>query len=296
MGFNKFVGNPILVKGIGGTWDDETIQKVSMIYRNHIWYMYYSGYDGSKSRIGLATSKDGIAWTKYPGNPVLDVGAAGTWDVTRAYIPHVIYRNHIWYMYYSGYDGAKVRIGLATSKDGIAWTKYPGNPVLDVGAGIVWDSVFSYSPSLIYRNHIWYMYYSGYYGGFIRVGLATSKDGIAWTKYSGNPILDVGAGGTWDDKYAYHTRVIYRNHIWYMYYTGYDSITERVGLATSKDGIAWTKYPGNPILNVGAGGTWDSDDVGHGDLIYRNHKWYMYYDGSGAAGLAIGLASSLTGV
>jgi len=36
--------------------------------------LWYSGYDGKTWRIGLATSRDGINWTKDHRNPVLVTG------------------------------------------------------------------------------------------------------------------------------------------------------------------------------------------------------------------------------
>jgi sucrose-6-phosphate hydrolase SacC (GH32 family) len=33
-----------------------------------------------------------------------------------------------------------------------------------------------------------------------QIGLATSTDGINWTRYSGNPILQPGSSGAWDEK------------------------------------------------------------------------------------------------
>jgi hypothetical protein len=55
-------------------------------------------------------------WVKHPGNPVLDVGPSGTWDDNRInYTPTVLFNDTKYQMWYTGNDGAKQRIGYATS-------------------------------------------------------------------------------------------------------------------------------------------------------------------------------------
>jgi sucrose-6-phosphate hydrolase SacC (GH32 family) len=50
-------------------------------------------------------------------------------------IPTVIYFNSQYHMIYQGRNivTGTVRLGHATSPDGIDWTKDPQNPVIDVG-------------------------------------------------------------------------------------------------------------------------------------------------------------------
>ena len=43
--------------------------------------MWYSGNDENTTRIGYATSSDGINWTKN-ANYILDKGIEGSWDAT----------------------------------------------------------------------------------------------------------------------------------------------------------------------------------------------------------------------
>ena len=50
---------------------------------------------------------------------VLPLGATGDFDDEHAYMPTVLYHNGRFYMYYSGDDGSKRRIGLAISEDGV---------------------------------------------------------------------------------------------------------------------------------------------------------------------------------
>ncbi len=84
--------------------------------------------------LGVGISHAQTNWTKYPGNPVLDLGANGTWDDFLVINPMVILDGVDYKMWYAGNDGTNWRIGYATSSDGITWTKHASNPVLDLGA------------------------------------------------------------------------------------------------------------------------------------------------------------------
>ena len=79
------------------------------------------------SRIGLATSTDGIHFTRPP-EPVLFPGPdaqqpcewpGGTEDPCLAEGP-----NHLYYLTYTAYDGHLARLHVASSPDLRHWTKY----------------------------------------------------------------------------------------------------------------------------------------------------------------------------
>jgi hypothetical protein len=177
-------------------------------------------------------------WTKYEDNPVLDLGASGEWDDYYVYASSVLFEDGIHKMWYSGHDGSNWRIGYATSPDGIVWTKYEGNPVLNLGAPGAWDDYDVYSPSVLYEDGTYKMWYSGYDGDHNRIGYATSPDGIVWTKYEGNPVLDLGAPGTWDDRGVYHPSVLFYDGTYKMWYSASDGYNERIGYATSSATLA----------------------------------------------------------
>jgi hypothetical protein len=83
--------------------------------------MFYVGSDGATQRIGAALSNDGITWTKYGGNPILDVGAPGAWDSSSLSRVHVEFVAQQLWMWYSGNaSGADLQIGLATLRPGAA--------------------------------------------------------------------------------------------------------------------------------------------------------------------------------
>ena len=103
-------------------------------------------------------------WTKYIGNPVLDLGSAGSWDDTGVILPSVIFDSNDYKMWYHGDDGNATRIGYATSADKIIWVKSGANPVLDLGAVGSWDESSILEPTVLFDGSIYHMWFQGFDG------------------------------------------------------------------------------------------------------------------------------------
>jgi hypothetical protein len=138
------------------------------------------------SNVYYCESLDGINWTRRVSPVLAGFGNSCVHKVGSTY-----------YMYCE--TSANNGIGpieVFTSSDGISWTLQNAT-VLSRGAGGTWDS-FNLDPffGLIVDNGTWYGLYLGsnqdVSTGPFSTGLATSSDGINWTKYAGNPVL---AGG-----------------------------------------------------------------------------------------------------
>jgi len=233
-------------------------------------------------------------WTKYEGNPVLDLGAPGDWDDFHLSNPFVLFEDGIYKMWYSGTNAPNARIGYATSPDGITWTKYEDNPVLDLGAPGEWDDLLVGDPFVLFEDGTYKMWYSGQNGPNDRTGYATSPDGITWTRYAGNPVLNLGESGEWDDYHAYTPSVLFEDGTYKMWYSGHDGSYHRIGYTTSPDGIVWTKYEGNPVLDLGAPGAWDDVDIRDPFVLFDDGTYKMWYSGGNGDGSnwLIGYATS----
>lgn len=233
--------NPVLNVGPPGSWDDAGIFSCSVHFDGTTYEMWYAGSDGSRYRIGYATSANGISWTKADSvNPVLDVGPAGTWDSADIRYPWVLFEGTAYQMWYGGRRGSIWRIGHATSPDGLSWTKNEDNPVLDAGPAGSWDDVHIAVPSVLHEGSVYEMFYgaadqSPSSGGTFRIGYATSEDGIEWKKaVSENPVLDVGPTGSWDSFQIGHPSVLIDERTYKMWYIGADASDRvRIGYATS---------------------------------------------------------------
>lgn len=243
-GINKIAkgagGYPVLsTEDVG--WDSLDVLNPSVIRLNNNYLNYYSGWDGTSWKTGLAISNDGVKWEKYEQNPILDL-RQDSWDndYIAANGSAILFNNSVYY-YYQSLRSAK--IGLAISKDGLKFDSRTDTPVLTVGKKGEWDCNSVADPYVIEINNILYMYYLGQDEHDVqRLGIAKSFDGINWHKYAKNPILDIGKNGTFDEKGLGEPSVIYQAPYFYMLYTGRDIQEQRnIGLAISLDGINWKK-------------------------------------------------------
>lgn len=164
---------PVLV-GDPGTWDQNSVGGAIVIRMDTLYQMWYSGISTGLWQTGYATSTDGINWSKYSGNPVLPVGAAGEWDRGWAAASDVLFDAGQYQMWYDGDDGdiQDVRIGYATSPDGIHWTKDTlNNPIMSGDPG-TWDADNVWFPRVIKDADAYHMWYSGRDVGVDRIGYA----------------------------------------------------------------------------------------------------------------------------
>ena len=135
---------------------------------------------------------------------------------------------------------------------------------------------------------MWYGAWNGIYGSSwnqIRIGHATSTDGLIWTKDPANPVL-VADAGTWDNPRVDFPTVIFDGSTYHMWYSGGSMYSWKIGYATSTDGSNWTKDPSNPVLTTGKAGTWDSKSVATMSVIDNSGKYKMWYFGSEQANYA----------
>ncbi len=298
--WTKYSGNPVLEPSLAGGWNAYMVLEPCVIRDGGTYKMWYAGQSAPGSQgwhlgIGYAVSTNGIDWEKY-GNPVLGRGVPGAWDYENVSGAYVMFHDGIYKMWYHGGVGGvggTEQIGYATSSDEVKWTKHPGNPILPVTPG-AWDGQKVIDPCVIRWGSIYEMWYSGLGpDGKFRLGHATSSDGVNWTKHAANPVMDVGPAGSFDSDGVRDPSVLYDNvsYVYRMWYTGIDSNGHyRLGYATSYDGLDWTKYSGNPILEPGPTGSWDADMAALAEVIHDGGTYKMWYTGQNFGVFSIGHA------
>jgi len=271
--WTDFNGNPVLVNS-GNYWDYSGVSQPKVLVENNLYEMFYTAQGSPYSGyIGRAFSSDGISWTSN-NNPVLSPGSPGSWDETAVCAATVIKEEDGYKMYYHGWSDpwGPWHIGLATSPDGNNWTKYP-YPVIYASGG----QEFQIAPSSVIKiEDTYYLYYSGMNSPYVDIRLATSADGINWTKYSGNPILTYDK--TWEGMGIYYPTVYQKNNEYAMIFmngsgTGF-------GKATSPDGINWTKDESNPFFTkYDTHNNWGLGKIAYPNFIRVNTQDRIYYSG-----------------
>lgn len=236
--------NPI-ISSKRSYYDYYGVTQPQVLYENGLYRMYYFGiYASAQKYVLYAESYDGIHWSYPVQNPILSPSAYG-WD-SWAVHPGAVFKDddNTYKMYYYGYSDqySQWHIGLATSVDGIIWEKYP-QPILMGTSG--WEYQIG-SSSIIKKDGTYYLYYFGRTSPIYRIGLATSTDGINFTKFAGNPILSNTA--SWEGTGVIYPTVIKEDAIFKMVYC--NASGSGFGLATSSNGIDWTKANNNPFFTV----------------------------------------------
>ena len=318
--WTKYIDNPVFEPG-PGTYDIIAVGQPTVLFENDTIKMWYAGVgDDLKARICYAYSLDGIQWTKNPA-PVIDVGQEGDWDDGWLDTPEIVKDESGYKIYYFG-DTAQQKpeissaIGVAYSTDGINWIRDEHNPIFSKGDPGGWDESWVESPAVM-NNHVSGEYSMWYNGAStatwkIQIGLATSADGISWTRHNENPVLSTGNTGMYDDMWLGTPTLISQDELYQLWYSsassnsynestsGFDTI--HICYATSTDGIYWKKHVSNPLFNtysppydslIDSGGPWAPE------VIFNENtgEYMMWYES--LAGFSLATApidqSSLSG-
>ena len=118
------------------------------------------------------------------------------------------------------------------------------------------------------------------------IGYASSTNGVHWhVQNDGAPVFQPGPPGSFDEHSVSHPFVLDRGDHFLMWYAGADGTQgfnqvriERVGLASSPDGVHWTREnEGKPVLDLGESGEPDSIQVNAPTVVRRPDGYVMWY-------------------
>lgn len=260
-----------------------------MVDKNNTYRMYVSWRNLGK--IALSLSEDGINWSDL--QIVLNNGNSKSWEniVNRAC---VIYKEGLYYMWFTGQNNGMSRIGYATSKDGL-YFKSLENPVLIPEYNYEKQSVMN--PHVIFdkSENIYKMWYAAgeTYEPDV-ISYATSKDGITWKKYKENPIFIPNKNKLLLDSFKIGACDVHKisDNYYLMFYIGYSDLnTARIFVAESENGINNWKRSKNPIIKPSKD-KFDSDACYKPSAIFdkKNNKWMIWYNGRRRENEFIGLA------
>ena len=216
-------------------WEDN-LNRSCTVFKDGIWHMWYTGQAKGGSKIGYATSKDGVHFVRVRREPVLvpekDFEKLSTmnpyvrWDESRK----------VWRMWYAAGETYEPNVlCYAESDDGLSWRKWEGNPMFGHGPRDSWDrdrvGACEVHPL---PDGKWAMFYIGYSDiGTARIGCAISADGMTgWRRLAQNPIIAPDVC-TWDSSATYKPSVLRdaANNRWLLWYNGRNGRPEYVGCA-----------------------------------------------------------------
>lgn len=245
--WNKHAANPVLAASL--SWELSNVGECEVIKDSATFKMWYSTAKTKNqlfTKIGYASSIDGIHWTKH-SDAVMEIGTGETWEDQRIGVCTVIKDNGSYKMWYWGgtdswVDNDHEEIGYATSSDGISWIKH-GRAVMRGEAG-QWDSqrtwgaaVVKVSSDLFENTDDRYeMVYSGANAPVPTqwLGYASSDDGKVWVKSSKNPIVKTPPG--FGSNY-YSSEMLKFNGEYHLWFTSWDVGGDnkgRIGYAKGK--------------------------------------------------------------
>ena len=203
------VENPLLQEETGA-WDQDSLSGQTIVWDEieSEYLMLYQGFNLSDNiwGMGVATSPDGIIWTKSEANPVINFteefdlfsGFSPCWPLTLTADERGVLRGYIAVSAVDFEGGeSKCEIYAMSGLSATDWVIDTNSPVMEAGSS--YDSKGFSGASIVEFEGVLYMFYIGFsewvqYDGYQTVSnpslnLATSTNGgETWTRDSNNPL------------------------------------------------------------------------------------------------------------
>lgn len=231
--------------------------------------------------------------------PVLDIGALGTFDDSGVVPSSVIRKDDKIYVYTVGYQRCErvpymLFAGLIESDDnGLSFTRTSVAPILPRNN---FRPTSQGAPSVLFHNGIYKMWHwfstkwitvEGKPFLDYKIGYAESQDAINWQMKNLTCIEPDESKGEFAVARPW---VIFENGIFKMWYS--IRIIEkmyRIGYAESLDGFIWNRKDEEVGIDVSDDG-WDSEMICYPSVIDIKGERYMFYNGNSNGATGFGIA------
>jgi predicted GH43/DUF377 family glycosyl hydrolase len=277
-----------------GSFDSHAVDCPFLFRHDGTFYMTYVGWDTIGYRTGLAWSVDLKQWTKL--GMIIDRGPAGSLTAHNVALTSIMRDNDLWgegtlkqidgqfvgtYHAYPdpGYEKGPGAIGLCHSRNLREWSIEP--PILFAPDGTAWERGGLYKSWVLEHNGTFYLFYNaknkteGFWHE--QIGVALSNDLRTWKRHPQNPVISVGAAGSFRDRFASDPCVLFHDGRWIMFFFGLSTDGHaREGVAFSRDLLHWTVAP-DPIIDVGLPGSIDSRYAHKPGIITNDDMLYHFY-------------------
>ena len=235
--------------------------------------------------------------------PVFELGKLGTFDEFGTYPMSVIRHGSEVWAYYAGWTRCEsvpfnVAIGFGRStNDGETFEKLGDGPMLSYTP----DEPFTISgPKIRMFNGKYYLFYIAGDSWVMKDGkpeishkirMASSDDGLHWTKYNKSIISD-----NWGENESQASPdVIYANGKYHMFFCGWvpksfrQTGSRKIGYAWSTDLANWTRDDSKVGIDVSNDG-FDNEMVAYPHVFELDGETYMMYLGNQVGRFGFGLA------
>ncbi len=287
--FMPFSRDPVVRHGASAAWDGRYTDPGAVFFHDGTYYMFRDGFRNWPASVewGLVTSPDGYHWTKQGTEPVFTSAQVPYAGLAALASSGLVLDDGTWVIYFFTYGGnpGTWSIGRASAPAPAGpWTADP-QPVLKPGSPASWDGARIDNPSVVRTGNGFVMYYGGFSNsGSEAIGMATSPDGVNWTKYNdpstgdqfaeSDPVFNRSDDpGQWDNTAVERPRVQHTPDGWVMLYRAGQFA---LGYAISADGIHWSRVGGNPVLRAsdvpGGTGTYRSN------LLYQSGTYFIFWE------------------
>jgi hypothetical protein len=259
----------VLAPGPAGAWDSFATYSPFLVEHGGQYLLFYTGFaarDYSDGAIGLATSPDGVHWTKVGAGPIAR-GAGALTRIQCAVVGQV--EDGSWFLLANGARRGEVT-GPGTwlwraPEPGGPWTAHPA-PVLEAEPGSWWSS--NVPSGLVQRGDEWWLYFVGWNESAPRMGVARSRDLVTWEpedepatgeeRLGCDPVLERGVEAWERAGIALYTPFASAGGFEALY-VGFPVNplptyripgTFGLGHATSRDGVHWQLTQKEPLLDT----------------------------------------------
>ena len=298
---NIYGESPVFEEGLEDAWDQTLVSPGAVVYHGGLYHMFYNGFaiggGSANGGIGYAISANGTEWYRMADMPILNWDDALGDDYWVRASSALLENDGTWVLYLSsfshGVTEALPMIYRATAPvPNGPWT-FDDIPVLEPGETGEWDYYGVEDPIVLKTETGYLMYYLNAHfddrRGITAIGLATSENGVNWTKYN-DPSTEERFSMS-DPIFVYVGEISYnfiQAHVVWQDTDGFSMLygvgrntTNDMHYLTSLDGIVWTAPVDEPVFSV--------DDVAFlGDytapkVLYFDGQYLVYLYGSGGS-------------
>ncbi len=257
--------------------------------------------EGLVGRLGFVEvdARDPRRVLEVSAEPVLDIGAEGTFDDNGVTPMSIVRAGDALLLYYTGWQlGKKVRYfmftGVAKSLDGgLSFQRMSQVPLLDRCDGELFVRTACFVLRDLRRWRMWYiggdrwLKVNGKLVPSYNLRYMESRSPTGWAGGPGRVLMELQGA----DEYGFGRPCVVPDRDGYRLWYSIRSVSKgyRIGYAESPDGLEWSRYDERAGIDVSSNG-WDSEMICYASVVTTRHGTYMFYNGNNYGETGFGVA------